>query len=159
MYQVSWYSIDAPINVMDIGWTTVPGRFCIEQRCCGFALRQPQRAEELSPSVRLGFVRPNSRRIIATSAQTTNTTRAAANRATPTRRARRMRELALGYTLLAQAIVLLALFEFYPILYGLYISSCDWRLRCVNFVGFANYVRALGDRQMWHALWITTVYS
>ncbi len=75
------------------------------------------------------------------------------------RRARRQREIALGYLFLAPACVLLLVFEFFPIFYGLYISSCDWRLRCVKFIGLENYTRALGDPDAWHALLITATYA
>jgi multiple sugar transport system permease protein len=80
-------------------------------------------------------------------------------RRTAARRQQRRREIALGYALLAPALALLVVFELYPILYGLYISSCDWRLRCVRFVGLDNYARALHDPEMWHALGVTAVYS
>jgi multiple sugar transport system permease protein len=76
-----------------------------------------------------------------------------------TRAARRRREIATGYLFLAPAIILIVVFEFFPILYGLYISACDWRLRCVSFVGLANYSRALGDSDAWHAFLITATYS
>lgn len=72
---------------------------------------------------------------------------------------RRLRELALGYTLLAPAILLLLVFEFFPVAYGLYISTCDWRLRCVSFVGLDNYVRAFSDSEMWRSLLVTATYS
>jgi len=76
-----------------------------------------------------------------------------------TRAARRRREIATGYLFLAPAIVLIMVFEFFPILYGLYISACDWRLRCASFVGVANYARALGDPDAWHSFLITATYS
>ena len=75
------------------------------------------------------------------------------------RRARRQREIALGYLFLAPACLLLLVFEFFPIFYGLYISSCDWRLRCVKFIGLGNYSRALADPDAWHALLITATYA
>ncbi len=78
---------------------------------------------------------------------------------TSTRRAQRRREIALGYLFLAPAVGLLLVFEFFPIFYGLYISSCDWRLRCVQFIGLDNYTRALHDPDAWHALLLTATYS
>lgn len=72
---------------------------------------------------------------------------------------RRLKEVSLGYALLAPAFILLAIFEFYPLFFGLYISMCDWRLSCVNFIGFDNYTRALGDPAMWQSLLITATYS
>lgn len=76
-----------------------------------------------------------------------------------TRLARRRREIALGYLFLAPAFLLLLVFEIFPIFYGLYISTCDWRLRCVSFVGLGNYTRALQDSDAWHSFLITATYS
>jgi multiple sugar transport system permease protein len=50
-------------------------------------------------------------------------------------------------------------FEFFPIFYGLYISTCDWRLSCVSSIGLDNYTRALADPAMWQALGTTATYS
>lgn len=72
---------------------------------------------------------------------------------------RRLREIGLGYAFLAPAIVLLLVFEFFPVFYGLYISTCDWKLSCVSFVGADNYLRALNDSDMWKSLLITATYS
>ena len=74
-------------------------------------------------------------------------------------RRRRFGALVLGYTLLAPALALLVVFELFPLLYGLYISLCDWRLGCVEFIGLSNYVRALRDPAVWQALLITATYS
>lgn len=71
----------------------------------------------------------------------------------------RLREILFGYALLAPALILLAVFEFFPILYGLYISLCNWRLGCAELVGAENYLRAFRDPQVWHALLVTTTYS
>ena len=60
---------------------------------------------------------------------------------------------------LAPAFALLLVFEFFPVFYGLYISSCDWRLRCVQFIGLDNYTRALNDPDAWHSLLLTATYS
>ncbi len=79
--------------------------------------------------------------------------------AVSSRASRRRQEIAIGYLFLAPAFILLIVFEFFPILYGLYISSCDWRLRCAQFIGLANYTRALQDPDAWHALLITATYS
>ena len=75
------------------------------------------------------------------------------------RLARRWREIGLGYLFLAPAMLLLLIFEIFPIFYGLYISSCDWRLRCVQFIGIDNYTRALGDPDAWHAFSVTLTYA
>jgi multiple sugar transport system permease protein len=73
--------------------------------------------------------------------------------------ARRTRELGLGYALLAPALILALVFEAFPILYGAYISLCDWRLSCTQFVGLDNYTHALADPQAWQALGTTALYS
>ncbi|MFN0070495.1 MAG: carbohydrate ABC transporter permease [Chloroflexota bacterium] len=75
--------------------------------------------------------------------------------------ARRSRifEVALGYGMLAPAVLLLLVFEIFPILYGLYISVCDWRLSCVELIGAENYLRAFRDPNMWQALLVTATYS
>ena len=72
---------------------------------------------------------------------------------------RRVREIALGYALLAPASLLLLVFEFFPVAYGFYISTCDWRLSCTRQVGLGNYERALADGDVWHALGVTATYS
>lgn len=76
---------------------------------------------------------------------------------------RRLREVSLGYALLAPALILLIVFELFPVLYGFFISMCNWRLNCGDnlerFVGFDNYVRAFTDEKMWGSLWTTAVYS
>jgi multiple sugar transport system permease protein len=76
-----------------------------------------------------------------------------------TRQARRRREMALGYAFLAPAVILLLIFEFFPIFYGAYISACDWRLRCIQFIGLGNYARALADPDAWHSLGVTAMYA
>ena len=72
---------------------------------------------------------------------------------------RRVRDLSLGYAMLAPAVILLLVFEFFPVVYGVYISACDWRLTCTQFVGFDNYLRVLTTSSTWHSLLITATYS
>ena len=73
---------------------------------------------------------------------------------------RRLREVSLGYFLLAPAFLLLVVFEFYPVLYGFYISLCRWRATgCLEMIGAGNYQTAIEDPQMWASLWTTTMYS
>jgi multiple sugar transport system permease protein len=71
----------------------------------------------------------------------------------------RLHELSLGYAMLAPAVAVLAVFEVFPVLYGVYISLCDWRLSCTQVVGFDNYVRALTTASTWHSLLVTATYS
>ncbi len=85
--------------------------------------------------------------------------RPAVERRTMAQRQRRAREVALGYALLAPALILLLVFEFFPLFYGLYISTCNWRLSCVDFIGADNYTRAFRDPEMWHSLLVTAMYS
>src|SRR5712692_1307002 len=75
-----------------------------------------------------------------------------------TRKWRRLQEISLGYSLLAPALILLLVFEFFPLFYGVYISMCDWRITCVKIIGIDNYTRAFDDPAMWHSLWITVTY-
>jgi ABC-type sugar transport system permease subunit len=72
---------------------------------------------------------------------------------------RRTNELILGYTLLAPALLVLLVFELFPIVYGAFISTCDWRLECTRFIGLDNYVRAFTSSSTWHSLLVTATYS
>src|SRR3954447_20074765 len=72
---------------------------------------------------------------------------------------RKVKERALGYTLLAPALIIIGVFELFPLFYGFYISLCDWRLGCQAIVGDDNYVRGLNDPAMWYALLVTATYS
>jgi len=77
----------------------------------------------------------------------------------PVRRKRRIHTIALGYALMAPAVILLLTFEFYPLFSGLWISMTNWRLTSGDFIGLTNYKRALTDPEMWHSLGITFTYS
>src|SRR5215469_17104832 len=68
-------------------------------------------------------------------------------------------ELSMGYAMLAPAVILLGVFELFPVLYGVYISACDWRLQCTQVVGIQNYARALATSSTWHSLLVTATYS
>ncbi|MCC6177532.1 MAG: sugar ABC transporter permease [Chloroflexi bacterium] len=72
---------------------------------------------------------------------------------------RRVREVSLGYVFLAPALLLLGLFQLFPIVYGMYISACDWRLGCTQIIGLGNYTRAVNDPATWRALLTTATYS
>jgi multiple sugar transport system permease protein len=71
----------------------------------------------------------------------------------------RRHELSLGYAMLAPAVIILVVFELFPVLYGVYISACDWRLQCAQVVGLDNYTRALTTPSTWHSLLVTATYS
>ena len=75
------------------------------------------------------------------------------------RRWRRLREVGLGYGLLAPAFFLLIVFEFYPVAYGFYISVRTWKLSCTQFIGLDNYMRAFSDPEMWTSLGTTVTYA
>ena len=76
------------------------------------------------------------------------------------RRLRRIREAGLGYLFLLPAFAVLAVFEFWPVFYGAYISTCNWTVKgCAQQIGFANYLRAFDDPDMWHSLLVTATYS
>ncbi len=79
-------------------------------------------------------------------------------------RLRRIREAGLGYLFLLPAFLVLAVFEFFPVFYGLGISLCtNYKIRfaegqsCV--FGLANYAKAFNDPEMWHSLLVTATYS
>ena len=75
-------------------------------------------------------------------------------------RLRKLQEAGLGYLFLLPAFAVLGIFEFFPIFYGLRISMCDWKVTgCAQFIGFANYIRAFKDPEMWHSLEVTATYS
>src|SRR5581483_576203 len=72
---------------------------------------------------------------------------------------RKVQERALGYTFLAPALIIVSVFELFPLAYGFYISLCDWRLGCTAIIGADNYLRGLRDPAMWYALLVTATYS
>lgn len=72
---------------------------------------------------------------------------------------RKSKERALGYAFLAPAVVIIGVFELFPLFYGFYISLCDWRLGCQAIIGADNYTRGLQDPTMWKALLVTASYS
>jgi len=78
---------------------------------------------------------------------------------TPQSNKKRLGDILLGYAFLAPALVLLVVFEFYPLFLGLYISMCNWRTSCRAFIGAENYIRAFTDPEMWHSLLVTATYS
>jgi multiple sugar transport system permease protein len=72
---------------------------------------------------------------------------------------RKIQERALGYTFLAPALIVIGVFELFPLAYGFYISLCDWRLGCTAIIGADNYTRGLTDPDMWYSLLVTATYS
>ncbi len=51
----------------------------------------------------------------------------------------------IGYLFIFPAILVITVFGFFPILYSVYMSTINWRVRKGNFVGLNNYSRALGE--------------
>jgi ABC-type sugar transport system permease subunit len=72
---------------------------------------------------------------------------------------KRISDIILGYVFLAPALIMLVVFEFYPLFLGLYISMCNWKTSCKTFIGVDNYTRAFSDPEMWHSLLVTATYS
>jgi multiple sugar transport system permease protein len=77
---------------------------------------------------------------------------------------RKVQEATLGYFFLLPAFGVLAVFEFYPVFFGLSISLCtNYKIRfaegdgCVW--GLANYLRAFNHSEMWRSLLVTASYS
>lgn len=61
------------------------------------------------------------------------------------RRARHVREALQAYLFLLPGTLILFVFSLFPIGYALYISMHQWRVQKGDFVGFGNYLRALGE--------------
>ena len=75
----------------------------------------------------------------------------------PSRRARGGRAL-VPWLFLAPAIVLLAVFRFWPTVWGVYLSFFDVRPYLGNqWIGFANFSKAFGDPALISAVWHTVV--
>jgi len=66
-----------------------------------------------------------------------------------------------GYLMLLPAIIILAVFTFWPVISSLYLSFHDWHLlRQVRpSVGFKNYAAVAADKDFWNALKNTVVFS
>jgi multiple sugar transport system permease protein len=60
------------------------------------------------------------------------------------RRGRRVREALQAYLFLLPGTLLLLVFNLLPVAYALYISLHKWRIQKGDFVGFDNYLKALG---------------
>lgn len=63
-----------------------------------------------------------------------------------------------AYLCLLPALVLLALFQYWPVVYNVYVSLHKWKVADEGYVGLANYGRALTDDQFWQALLQTAEY-
>lgn len=67
------------------------------------------------------------------------------------------------YTLLAPALILIAITTFYPLMQSFWISLHDWDLKksakMGDFVGIQNYTRALTDSHFWHSVGVTFIFA
>lgn len=77
----------------------------------------------------------------------------------PVVRSRRLirREDLDAYLCLLPALVLLIVFQFWPVVYNVYVSVHRWKVVEEGYVGLANYQRAFQDGDFWQAL-LQTVY-
>ena len=64
------------------------------------------------------------------------------------------------YLFLAPNLILFLTFMFIPIGYAFYISLTQWSLiGSPHWVGLANFVRLLGEREFWISMWNTLYYT
>ncbi|MDY7078038.1 MAG: sugar ABC transporter permease [Chloroflexota bacterium] len=68
------------------------------------------------------------------------------------RRGRRIREALQAYLFLFPGTLLLFMFSLLPVGYAFYISLHKWRIQRGDFIGFENYLRALGEPM--DVLWV-----
>lgn len=68
------------------------------------------------------------------------------------RRSRRIREALQAYLFLLPGTLLLVVFNLLPVGYAFYISMHKWRIQKGDFVGFDNYLKALGEPL--NVLWV-----
>ena len=61
------------------------------------------------------------------------------------RKFRFLKESLTGYLFVAPALILIFMFGIFPVGFALYVSLQKWRIVRTDFVGFANYVRAIGN--------------
>jgi len=53
-----------------------------------------------------------------------------------------------GYLFISPALVIIAMFGLFPIGYAFYMSMHHWRVKQGDFIGFGNYIKALGEDYM-----------
>ena len=76
---------------------------------------------------------------------------------------KRRRDHVAGYAFMAPFLVLFVVFLVWPVIHGIYLSFTDQSLtgNGGQFIGFANYIEAFADVQMWGAilntLWFTVL--
>ncbi len=76
------------------------------------------------------------------------------------RRKRKIKENLFAYCMLAPDVIGLAVFIFLPVLIALYVSFHNWNvLEPMTFAGIENYKTLLTDKQWWHSVWTTILYT
>lgn len=70
----------------------------------------------------------------------------------------RFRTLGFSYLLILPAVILLGLFHIFPIFYAFYISLHKWKIKKLDYIGFANYTHALHSQEFWNAIRVTLWY-
>jgi len=69
------------------------------------------------------------------------------------------RDAPFAWMLITPAVLGFLVFAAYPTIRGIYLSFTDFRvLGAANWVGFANFVRMMGDDVFWQSLRVTIVY-
>ncbi|PYI38715.1 sugar ABC transporter permease [Arthrobacter psychrolactophilus] len=66
-----------------------------------------------------------------------------------------------GWSFMAPFLVFFGVFLVWPLIYGLYMSFTGKSLTGANssFIGFDNYIEALGDADMWHSMGNTFYFT
>ena len=61
------------------------------------------------------------------------------------RRGRNLKEYLTGYAMIAPAVLLIFTFGIFPVFFALYVSLQKWRIKKGDFIGLANYEKAVGN--------------
>src|SRR4030067_2262865 len=74
---------------------------------------------------------------------------------------RRLSDAQFAYLLTVPLVVVLLLINIYPIVHSFWVSFnwVDIAMGNWQFVGLENYARALSEPDVWHALYITLLYT
>lgn len=74
------------------------------------------------------------------------------------RQLRHLRESLTGYIFILPAFVIIGLFGLFPMLFSVYVSLHRWRIIPGDYLGLANYVRALNDLAYLAGLWLAFIF-
>lgn len=70
------------------------------------------------------------------------------------------KEVLTAYCMLAPDVLGLLVFVFVPIIYAFYISLHSWNgLSDMEFIGFQNYIKMIGDKKFIDSIWVTIKYA